>query len=572
MDSNFFFLKDEFPILFNIGVSAENYLHRDPIYCLTKLRLFGEKLAQLLFEEHALEFPRDNSFHNQLVMLTEEDILPTVVKDILFLLKKKGNTAVHDNKGSLKEAKEVLESVFWIGKWYYNTYSEENKDITKLIYIEPVYTDDKQALQKREEEYKALEIKFNELLAERKTNGISVEQQKAIQLRSEREARKIEMSEAQTRVLIDEMLRKAGWEVDSVSINYKLHKSLPEKGKYRAIAEWPTGALLADYALFIGTQLYGLVEAKKYAQDISTDLHQAKIYAEHVKATNGITLLGKWDSYKVPFLFSTNGRPYLEQLKTKSGIWFWDAREKTNIARPLQGWFSPEGLIKLWNKDVKEANQKLAATPLQFLEYKSGLGLRKYQIKAIEAVEHQIINHPDARRALVAMATGTGKTRTVIGLCYHLIQTNRFHRILFLVDRTLLGVQALNAFKDNKVVDLNTFAEVYGIKELKDMVPDAETRLHFATVQGMVKRLFYNDGEQPPPIDQYDCIIIDEAHRGYLLDREIDEEGLDFKNQQDYVSKYTQVLNYFDAYAIWLTATPALHTTEIFGKPIYTYS
>ncbi|WP_205319224.1 hypothetical protein [Runella rosea] len=64
MDSNFFFLKDEFPILFNIGVSAENYLHRGPVYCLSKLRLFGEKLTQLLFEEHALEFPLDNSFHN----------------------------------------------------------------------------------------------------------------------------------------------------------------------------------------------------------------------------------------------------------------------------------------------------------------------------------------------------------------------------------------------------------------------------------------------------------------------------------------------------------------------------
>ncbi|AEI49713.1 type I restriction-modification system endonuclease [Runella slithyformis] len=572
MDSNFSFLKDEFPILFNIGVSAENYLHRDPVYCLSKLRLFGEKLTQLLFEEHALEFPRDNSFHNQLVMLSEEDILPTVVKDMLFLLKKKGNIAVHDSKGSLREAKEALESVFLIGKWYYTTYAFENQSLSKLVYVEPVYTDEKLERQKWEEEYKSLEAKFNELLAERKTDGISEERQKVILERSEKAARKIEMSEAQTRVLIDEMLRKAGWEVDTNSLNHKLHKTMPEKGKNRAIAEWPAGSLWADYALFVGTELYGLVEAKKYAQDISTDLRQTKIYAENIKATNGITLLGKWDKYCVPFLFSTNGRPYLEQLKTKSGIWFLDAREKTNIARPLQGWYSPEGLVKLRAKDLQEANQKLAATPLQFLESKSGLGLRKYQIKAIEAIEHQIINYPDIRRALVAMATGTGKTRTVIGLCYHLIQTNRFHRILFLVDRTLLGIQAINAFKDNKIVDLNTFADIYDIKGFKNLLPNAETRLHFATVQGMVKRLFYNDTDEQPSVDQYDCIIIDEAHRGYLLDREIDEEGLNFKNQQEYVSKYRMVLDYFDAYAIGLTATPALHTTEIFGKPIYTYS
>ncbi len=572
MDSNFSFLKDEFPILFNIGVSAENYLHRDHIYCLTKLRLFGEKLTQLLFEEHALEFPRDNSFHNQLLMLSEEDILPIVVKDMLFLLKKKGNLAVHESKGSLKEAQEILLAAFHIAKWFYGAYSDENQHISTLVYREPTYVDDKKAGQKLEEEYKALEVKFNALLAERKTDGISVEHRQVIQVRSERAARKIEMSEAQTRVLIDEMLRKAGWEVDTDSLNYKLHKTMPEKGKNRAIAEWPAGSLWADYALFVGTQLYGLVEAKKYSQDISTDLRQTKIYAENIKATNGITLLGKWDKYKVPFLFSTNGRPYLEQLKTKSGIWFLDAREKTNIARPLQGWYSPEGLVKLRAKDLQEANQKLAATPLQFLESKSGLGLRKYQIKAIEAIENQIINYPETRRALVAMATGTGKTRTVIGLCYHLIQTNRFHRILFLVDRTLLGIQAINAFKDNKIVDLNTFADIYDIKGFKHLLPNSETRLHFATVQGMVKRLFYSDNEEPPSVDQYDCIIIDEAHRGYLLDREIDEEGLNFKNQQEYVSKYRMVLDYFDAYAIGLTATPALHTTEIFGKPIYTYS
>ncbi|WP_236648847.1 type I restriction-modification system endonuclease [Spirosoma sp. 209] len=188
-------------------------------------------------------------------------------------------------------------------------------------------------------------------------------------------------------------------------------------------------------------------------------------------------------------------------------------------------------------------------------------------------MEDHIIQQPHTRKALIAMATGTGKTRTIIGLCYHLIQTNRFNRILFLVDRTLLGTQAINAFKDNKVVGLNTFADIYGVKELKHALPADETRLQFATVQAMVKRLFETDGDEAvPAVDQYDCIIIDEAHRGYLLDKEIDEEGLTFKNQQEYVSRYRMVLDYFDAYAIGLTATPALHTTEIFGKPVYTYS
>ena len=87
------------------------------------------------------------------------------------------------------------------------------------------------------------------------------------------------------------------------------------------------------------------------------------------------------------------------------------------------------------------------------------------------------------------MATGTGKTRTTIGLCYRLISANRFKRILFLVDRTVLGAQAFNNFKDYKVKDLNTLPDIYEVKELANVVPDIDTRLHFATVQGMVKRL-----------------------------------------------------------------------------------
>src|SRR5690606_30071254 len=189
------------------------------------------------------------------------------------------------------------------------------------------------------------------------------------------------------------------------------------------------------------------VEAKKYASDISTDLRQSKIYAELVQPVSEVSLLGKWRDYNVPFLFSTNGRPYLEQIKTKSGVWFLDVRNPHSRSRALQGWYSPDGLVKLYEKDLKDAEEKLKNEPVDFLESETGLGLRKYQIKAIEAVENKLIQNPDDRRSLIAMATGTGKTRTIIGLCYRLIQSNRFKRILFLVDRTLLATQAINSFK-----------------------------------------------------------------------------------------------------------------------------
>lgn len=570
--SNFSYLENEFPILFNIGQAAEFNLYQDPVICLFKLRQFGEKLSELLFEEHHLEFPYENSFHNRLKTLEFEGILPAQVKDLMHGIKNKGNLAVHQNKGSIEEAKELLFSSFKIAKWFYQAYSEENDDLTQVRFLVPEKLDTRHALHVLESEYAELQGKFEALLAQRDKSGLPEKKQEEIKERSHQAAKKIEMSEAETRLLIDEQLRLAGWEVDTNRLNFKIYKTKPQRGKNLAIAEWPCDSKWADYALFVGTELYGIVEAKKYAADISTDLQQSKVYAEKVILGNEAVLLGKWGDYKVPFLFSTNGRPYLEQIKTKSGVWFLDIRNPYDRSRALQGWYSPEGLVKLFEKNLKESEKKLKEEPVDFLESPSGLGLRKYQIDAIKAVENKLIASPQDRRSLIAMATGTGKTRTIIGLCYRLIQSNRFRRILFLVDRTLLATQSINAFKDNKIVGLNTFSEIYDIKEIKDKIPDLDTRLHFATVQGMVKRLFYNEGNDIPSVDQYDCIIIDEAHRGYLMDREIDEDDLEFKDQRDYVSKYRMVLDYFDAFSIGLTATPALHTTEIFGSAVYTYS
>ncbi|WP_223641186.1 helicase-related protein [Rhodobacter sp. TJ_12] len=111
------------------------------------------------------------------------------------------------------------------------------------------------------------------------------------------------------------------------------------------------------------------------------------------------------------------------------------------------------------------------------------------------------------------------------------------------------------------------------MKGLEDIKPDPETRVHICTIQGLVKRVLYNnDPADIPPIGQYDLMVIDECHRGYLLDREMSDAELSFRSQDDYVSKYRRVLEYFDAVKIGLTATPALHTAQIFGDPIYTYT
>lgn len=111
-----------------------------------------------------------------------------------------------------------------------------------------------------------------------------------------------------------------------------------------------------------------------------------------------------------------------------------------NLAKPLQNFHSPEGLLDMLQRDIAKAQEALAA------EGHAYLGLRDYQVKAISAVESALAQGQS--NCLLAMATGTGKTRTIIGLIYRLLKAERFKRILFLVDRTALGDQALEAFDE----------------------------------------------------------------------------------------------------------------------------
>lgn len=227
-------------------------------------------------------------------------------------------------------------------------------------------------------------------------------------------------------------------------------------------------------------------------------------------------------------------------------------------------------MLKLLESDIEKADKALQTLPYDFLRDKDGLNLRQYQLNAIQAAENAVIN--GQKNILLAMATGTGKTRTVLGMIYRFLKTGRFNRILFLVDRTALGEQAEDVFNEVKLEDLKTLNDIYDIKTLEDAVFEDETKVHIATVQGMVKRLLYNDEERQPSVTDYDLIVIDEAHRGYLLDKEMGEDELLYRDQLDYQSKYRMVIEYFDAVKIALTATPALHTTQIFGKPVFKYT
>lgn len=284
-----------------------------------------------------------------------------------------------------------------------------------------------------------------------------------------RRAATLTLAEDETSVIIDYQLRAAGWQADTLSLRYSLGVR-PEKGANKAIAEWPTETGPADYALFAGLDFIGVVEAKKMGKNVLADLIQGKRYARNAQLDGEARFVGgPWGDFRIPFIFSSNARPYLEQLKEKSGIWFLDARNPTNHPRPLQGWFSADELLSLLQQDIPESQAKLAREPMDYL------GLRDYQEKAIQRVENAL--DQGQTKLLVAMATGTGKTRLAIGLVYRLIKAQRFRRILFVVDRNALGEQAGDKFKETRLQDLKTFDQIYDLKEEDKSVIESTTKV-----------------------------------------------------------------------------------------------
>lgn len=568
--SNFDFLKEKFPVLANFGELAEKYLYSDSNSCLLKLGMIGETIVNLIFIYDRIDLPVDNTSANRIHTLYREGVVTSDLADILHGLRKIRNKAVHENYASVEDGKIFIQMAYSLTEWFMQTYGDwnyQNKPFEmpdKNVRLEIV---DKEKEQTEEEKLIAEASKVAAMALSVKKEERKSQAGKAMWQRVK--------SEAETRYLIDEQLRKVGWEVDTQKLRYS-KGTRPEKGRNIAIAEWPTDSTVgkkgfADYALFIDERLVAIIEAKAIHKDIPSVIdYQCKDYSRNVRAEDEKYQIGMWRNYKVPFVFATNGRPYLEQYDTKSGVWFLDLRKSDNAPKALKGWMSPTGMLELLERDIAAKDQALQDMPYDLLRDKDGLNLRDYQLKAIQAAEHAILN--GQQNILLAMATGTGKTRTILGMIYRFLKTGRFRRILFLVDRTSLGKQATDVFEEVKLEELMTLDDIYNIKGLEDKVIDKETKLQVATVQSMVKRILYNEGDTMPAVTDFDLVIIDEAHRGYILDKEMGEDELLYRDQIDYQSKYRSVVEYFDAIKIALTATPALQTTEIFGQPVYKYT
>lgn len=364
--------------------------------------------------------------------------------------------------------------------------------------------------------------------------------------------------------LIDPKLKAAGWRI----VPFSPTKPLTQYDGC-AIEEYPTENGPADYALCVNGQILGVVEAKKLTLGPQNVLTQAERYSRGA-TTSPLIFRG----YRVPFLYSTNGEI----------IWHHDIRHSLSRSHTVARFHTPAALAEKLNCDEHAAYQRLVQAPNDHPK------LREYQRDANTAIETAITNQK--HRMLVAMATGTGKTFTMVNQVYRLMKAGVAQRILFLVDRRALAAQAVLAFASFEPEPGLKFDRIYEVYSQRFQRGDFDEEqkydpkvlpaayltdpqpglafVYVSTIQRMTINLFGRDAimgtgdeeidddanELDIPIHAFDLIIADECHRGYSTK----ESAI-----------WRKTIDHFDATKIGLTATPAAHTMGTFNEIVYRY-
>ena len=364
--------------------------------------------------------------------------------------------------------------------------------------------------------------------------------------------------------LIDPKLIAAGWKIVPFSSGMSL-------SSYQncAITEFETANGPADYALCVDGTVLGIVEAKKLTLGPQSVLTQAERYSKGVTDSSL-----NYRGYRVPFLYSTNGEV----------IWHHDIRHELSRSHIVTQFHTPEALIEHLHKDFDACCQTLSQTPNDHPRP------HQFQRDANAAIEEAISEHK--RQMLVAMATGTGKTFTMVNEVYRLMKSKVASRILFLVDRRALAAQAVLAFASFEPQPGLKFDKIYEVYSQRFQTGDFDEEqkydpkvlpsayltspnashafVYVSTIQRMTINLFGRDaifaaGDEELdddatkldiPIHAFDLVIADECHRGYTSAE---------------ASIWRKTLDHFDAIKIGLTATPAAHTTAYFKDIVYRY-
>jgi len=349
--------------------------------------------------------------------------------------------------------------------------------------------------------------------------------------------------EQQAREHIDQLLQAAGWEVQDLkraNLSAKLGV---------AVREYPTESGPADYLLFVDRKPLGVIEAKPVGTTLSGVADQSQRYL-----TSRLKYI-KVDSIVLRFGYESTG------VET----FFRDLNDPNPRSRRVFAFHKPETLLE-WSHQEKTLRARLKEMPPPVLG-----DLRDCGIEAIKNLEKSFAE--DKPRALIQMATGSGKTRTSVAATYRLIKHAPARRVLFLVDRNNLGRQTKNEFQQYITPDDGRkFTELYNVQHLSSNTIDPINRVCITTIQRLYSMLKGEpdldpileeqssfdmggaEGQQRDvvynpkiPIEMFDFIITDECHRSIY-------------------NLWRQVLEYFDSYIIGLTATPSKQTLGFFNQ------
>ena len=352
--------------------------------------------------------------------------------------------------------------------------------------------------------------------------------------------------EEKSRLAIDQRLTQSGWVVQDLK-KLNLSASLGV-----AVREFPTSTGEVDYALFVADIPVGVVEAKRseFGEKITVAEGQSARYA-HSKF--------KWLKEDLPIRFAYETTDKLTR--------FTDYRDIKFCSRTVFSFHRPETLQALLNAPDTVRNN------LKHLPPFDTTGFRDCQIRAITRLDRSFAENKP--RALMQMATGAGKTFTAITAAYRLLKFGKMNRILFLVDTKSLGEQAEDEFRRYIPNDEHRpFPEIYGVYRLKSSRMPLATQVYISTIQRMYSILKGEDldeSAEETPFDEYitanikpprevvynvkyppeffDCIIVDECHRSIY-------------------NVWSQVLEYFDAFIVGLTATPDKRTFAFFHENV----
>ena len=501
----------EFEPFASVSVSAERILHIDPAACVLNCRRAMEFAVKWMYSvDEGLVMPYQDSLVSLMNAEDFRDIVGTDIWRRMDFIRRIGNTAAHTGKKITEEqAALCLENLYvfldFVAYCYAEHYTEGQFD--RSLLTRPVEPPAAPVQETPEVDLDAL-MAENAALKEQLTARRAEQQQTYV-------PKPLDLSEYKTRkIYIDTMLTDAGWTEGKDWLNEVELPGMPNKSEVG----------YADYVLYgdDGRPL-AVVEAKRTCVDVSKARQQAKLYAD---------LLEK-KYHRRPVIFLTNG------FETRIDDGAYPERKVATI-------YSKRDLEKLFNL-------RTMRTSLKNVMVDKHIAGRYYQESAIKAVCDSF-DRRNRRKALLVMATGSGKTRTVIALCDVLLQHGWVKNILFLADRNSLVTQAKRSFV-NLLPDLS----VTNLCEEKD---NYTAHCVFSTYQTMMNCIDAVKDEQGKlfTCGHFDLVICDEAHRSIY-------------------NKYRDIFNYFDAPLVGLTATPKdeidKNTYEVFelesGVPTYGY-